>query len=92
MAILEENWGNYQFQLDKYLALLEHNPYIGELRDNFLGKKKERILEVFDGDYSIWINKLMTQNVIDTDMIDLLNISFDRSQICLLYTSPSPRD
>ena len=87
MAILEETWGNYQFQLNKYLSLLEYNPYISELRDNFLEKKKGRILEAFDGDYSVWINKLMTQNVIDIEMIDFLNISFDRSQILRLFAN-----
>lgn len=87
MAILEENWGNYQFQLDKYLSLLDHNPYIGELREDFLEKKKNRILDVFTGEYSIWINKLMNQHVIDTDMIDFLNISFERTQILCLFAS-----
>ena len=87
MAILEENWGNYQFQLEKYLTLLKHNPYIGELRDNFLEKKKNRILQVFDSDYSVWIKKLMDQNVIDINMIDLLNIHFDNSLILNLFAT-----
>ena len=85
MAILEENWGNYQFQLDKYLSLLESNPYIGELRDNFLEKKQNRLLEIFDNDYAIWIKKLMLQNIISGDMIDFLNITFERSQILRLF-------
>ena len=73
MELSYYNWNNYKNEVKNYLHLLNNNPYIDELEQNFKQKEINRFLKFFTQNYKIWINGLINNAIIPYNYIDEIN-------------------
>tara|TARA_B110000211_G_C14043589_1_gene537896 strand:- start:211 stop:1527 length:1317 start_codon:yes stop_codon:yes gene_type:complete len=85
MDLQIENWGLYTKKVSKYLTLVHDNPYVQELKDDFVERKRKRILDSLDSVHSEWIHGLMVSGVIDSKLISFLNLEFDSNDLIGIF-------
>ena len=69
-------WDNYNNLIEKYLGLVQDNPYYNELNEDFKQYKLSKITQYLDIDYQKWMNKLYEENKINKNWINILNSCF----------------
>ena len=62
--------------IEKYLSLVQDNPYYNELVEDFKIHKLSKINQHLDMNYQNWINTLYNQNIINKSWINKINSSF----------------
>ena len=76
-----QHWKQYQLLLDKYINLLANNPYVNELKLDFINKQKKRFCSYYRKDFKDWIFDCIEKNIITKNIIDLINFQFSYNHI-----------
>jgi TATA-box binding protein (TBP) (component of TFIID and TFIIIB) len=84
----QNNWDNYQHQINSYLSSIESNPYLCELRNDFKKMNIEKITKWFKNDkYKYWLTELMNSPLFDVSLVNKVNSRFTNTdymkQFCI---------
>ena len=83
---MNDNWLQHQNLLEKYLDILESNPYISELKEDYDTLKIKRFLRNFNPQYTQWLVNLITVNTITGKFVNNINNVFDSSLLLNMFT------
>ena len=83
---MNDNWLQHKNLLEKYLDILESNPYVSELKDDYDKLKINRFLRNFDPQYTEWLVNLISSNTITSKFINDINNVFDSDSLLSIFT------
>ena len=84
---MNDNWLQHKNLLDKYLDILESNPYISELKEDYDKLKIKRFLRNFDNQYTEWLVNLISVNTITDIFVNNINNFFDSKKLLNIFTN-----